>query len=74
MCSQGIVFLISDSAALDVVDGWRRIPGPPHDRVLRRHARRFSAPHIRKFPARAAAALLIEQEDGDIDFLGRSRA
>ena len=31
----GIVFLISDGAALDVVDAWRAHPRPPHDRVLR---------------------------------------
>ncbi len=64
----GIVFLISDGAALDVVDAWRRIPGLRMIEYFDANSLDFLRPHYPEIPARAAAALLIEQEDGDIDF------
>lgn len=64
----GIVFLISDGAALDVVDAWRRIPGLRILEYFDANSLDFLRPHYPEIPARAAAALLIEQEDGDIDF------
>jgi FAD/FMN-containing dehydrogenase len=64
----GIVFLISDSAALDVVDAWRRIPGLRMIEYFDAKSLDFLRPHYSEIPARAGAALLIEQEDGDIDF------
>jgi len=64
----GIVFLISDGAALDVVDAWRRIPGLRMIEYFDANSLDFLRPHYPEIPNRAAAALLIEQEDGDIDF------
>jgi FAD/FMN-containing dehydrogenase len=64
----GIVFLISDGAALDVVDAWRRIPGLRMIEYFDANSLDFLRPHYPEIPARAAAALLIEQEEGDIDF------
>jgi FAD/FMN-containing dehydrogenase len=64
----GIVFMISDSAALDVVDAWRRIPGLRMIEYFDANSLDLLRPHYPEIPARAAAALLIEQEDGDIDF------
>ena len=64
----GIVFLISDGAAMDVVDAWRRIPGLRMIEYFDSNSLDFLRPHYPEIPARAAAALLIEQEDGDIDF------
>jgi FAD/FMN-containing dehydrogenase len=64
----GIVFMISDGAALDVVDAWRRIPGLRMIEYFDANSLDFLRPHYPEIPGRAAAALLIEQEDGDIDF------
>jgi FAD/FMN-containing dehydrogenase len=64
----GIVFLISDSAALDVVDAWRHIPGLRMLEYFDANSLDFLRPHYPEIPSRAAAALLIEQESGDIDF------
>jgi FAD/FMN-containing dehydrogenase len=64
----GIVFLISDGAAIDVVDAWRRIPGLRMIEYFDANSLDFLRPHYPEIPGRAAAALLIEQEDGDIDF------
>ncbi|MGA2880861.1 MAG: FAD-binding oxidoreductase [Bryobacteraceae bacterium] len=64
----GIVFLISDGAALDVVDAWRRIPGLRMIEYFDANSLDFLRPHYPEIPNRAAAALLIEQEEGDIDF------
>jgi FAD/FMN-containing dehydrogenase len=64
----GIVFLISDGAAVDVVDAWRRIPGLRMIEYFDANSLDFLRPHYPEIPSRAAAALLIEQEDGDIDF------
>ena len=64
----GIVFLISDGAALDVVDAWRRIPGLRMIEYFDANSLDFLRPHYPEIPNRASAALLIEQEDGDIDF------
>jgi FAD/FMN-containing dehydrogenase len=64
----GIVFLISDSAALEVVDAWRRIPGLRMIEYFDSNSLDFLRPHYSEIPGRAGAALLIEQENGDIDF------
>jgi FAD/FMN-containing dehydrogenase len=64
----GIVFLISDGAALDVVDAWRRIPGLRMIEYFDANSLDFLRPQYPEIPNRAAAALLIEQEEGDIDF------
>ena len=64
----GVVFLVSDDAALDVVDAWRGIPGLRMIEYFDRNSLEFLRPHYSEIPDRAGAALLIEQEDGDIDF------
>jgi FAD/FMN-containing dehydrogenase len=64
----GVVFLISDGAALDVVDAWRRIPGLRMIEYFDANSLDFLRPHYPEIPSRAAAALLIEQEEGDVDF------
>jgi FAD/FMN-containing dehydrogenase len=64
----GIVFMISDAAAQDVVDAWRRIPGLRMIEYFDANSLDFLRPHYPEIPARAAAALLIEQEEGDVDF------
>ena len=64
----GIVFLISDNAALEVVDAWRRIPGLRMIEYFDSNSLDFLRPHYPEIPGRAGAALLIEQENGDIDF------
>ncbi len=64
----GIVFLISDGAALDVVDAWRGIPGLRMIEYFDGRSLDFLRPHYPEIPGRAAAALLIEQENGDVDF------
>jgi len=64
----GIVFLIRDGAALDVVDAWRGIPGLRMIEYFDAHSLDFLRPHYPEIPGRAEAALLIEQENGDVDF------
>jgi FAD/FMN-containing dehydrogenase len=64
----GVVFLISDGAALDVVDAWRDIPGLRMIEYFDRNSLEFLRPYYSEIPDRAGAALLIEQENGDIDF------
>ena len=64
----GIVFLISDGAALDVVEAWRRIPGLRMIEYFDADSLDFLRPQYPEIPNRAAAALLIEQEEGDVDF------
>jgi len=64
----GMVFPIGDGSALDFVEAWRRIPGLRMIEYFDANSLDFLRPHYPEIPARAAAALLIEQEDGDIDF------
>jgi FAD/FMN-containing dehydrogenase len=64
----GVVFLASDAAALNIVDAWRGIPGLRMIEYFDRNSLKFLRPHYSEIPDRAGAALLVEQEDGDIDF------
>lgn len=64
----GIVFVVSDAAALDVVDAWRGIPGLRMIEYFDARSLDFLRPHYPEIPGRAEAALLIEQENGDLDF------
>ena len=59
----GVVFFESDEAALDAVDDWRGIEGL-------RMIEYFDARSLRllETPERAGAALLIEQENGNVNF------
>jgi FAD/FMN-containing dehydrogenase len=64
----GVVFLISDAATLDVVDAWRSIPGLRMIEYFDANSLDLLRPHYSEIPSRAGAALLIEQENGDVDF------
>jgi FAD/FMN-containing dehydrogenase len=64
----GVVFLESDTAALDAVDAWRGVDGLRMIEYFDARSLDFLRPHYSEIPARARAALLIEQESGDIDF------
>jgi FAD/FMN-containing dehydrogenase len=66
----GIVFLAGDDAALDVVDAWRSIPGLRMIEYFDANSLDFLRPHYSEIPAHPGAALLIEQENGDVDFWG----
>jgi FAD/FMN-containing dehydrogenase len=59
----GVVFFESDEAALDAVEAWRSIRGL-------RMMEYFDAGSLKllETPEHAGAALLIEQENGDVDF------
>jgi FAD/FMN-containing dehydrogenase len=63
----GIVFPASDAAALDFVDAWRDVPGLRMIEYFDARSLEFLRPHRSEIPGSAAAALLIEQENGDID-------
>jgi len=64
----GVVFCVSDSAVLDVVDAWREIPGLRMIEYFDRNSLKVLRAHYSEVPSHAGAALLIEQENGDIDF------
>ena len=64
----GVVFFVSDEAALDVVDAWRGIPGLRMIEYFDTRSLAFLRERYSEVPFRAQAALLIEQENGDIDF------
>ncbi len=64
----GIVFSASDAAALDFVDAWRSVPGLRMIEYFDAKSLEFLRPHYSEIPGDAGAALLIEQENGDIDF------
>ncbi len=64
----GIVFFGTDSAALDAVDAWRNIEELRMIEYFDARSLDFLRPHYSEIPADAAAALLIEQENGDVDF------
>jgi len=57
----GVVFFETDAAALDAVDAWHKIEGL-------RMIEYFDARSLKLLETDAGAALLIEQENGDIDF------
>jgi FAD/FMN-containing dehydrogenase len=64
----GIVFFEADAAAIDAVDAWREIGGLRMIEYFDAKSLDFLRPHYSEIPARARAALLVEQEGGDIDF------
>jgi FAD/FMN-containing dehydrogenase len=64
----GVVFFETDAAALDAVDQWRRVERLRMIEYFDANSLDFLRPHYAEIPERAAAALLIEQEDGDLDF------
>jgi FAD/FMN-containing dehydrogenase len=64
----GVVFFPSDGAALDVVGAWRAIPGLRMIEYFDRKSLALLGERYPEVPKDAEAALLIEQENGDIDF------
>lgn len=64
----GVVFLSSDDAALDAVDDWRELRGLRMLEYFDRNSLAFLRQRFPEVPENSGAALLIEQENGDIDF------
>ncbi|HEX5229668.1 MAG TPA: FAD-binding oxidoreductase, partial [Bryobacteraceae bacterium] len=64
----GVVFFESDDVALDAVEDWRRIDRLRMIEYFDARSLDLLRAHYAEIPARARAALLIEQESGDIDF------
>jgi FAD/FMN-containing dehydrogenase len=64
----GIVFFETDRAALDAVDAWRAVEGIRMIEYFDERSLAFLRSRFEETPASAGAALLIEQEEGDIDF------
>jgi FAD/FMN-containing dehydrogenase len=64
----GVVFLETDGAALDAVDAWRTIEGLRMIEYFDERSLAFLRSRFEETPKNAGAALLIEQENGDLDF------
>ena len=64
----GVVFFPSDSAAVGVVEDWRAIPGLRMIEYFDGNSLSLLRERYPEIPKDAGAALLIEQENGDIDF------
>jgi FAD/FMN-containing dehydrogenase len=64
----GVVFFPSDDAALDVVKTWRTIAGLRMIEYFDGNSLSLLRERYPEVPKDAGAALLIEQENGDIDF------
>lgn len=64
----GVVFFPGDSPAIDAVESWRALDGLRMMEYFDRNSLAFLRRRFPETPESAGAALLIEQEDGDIDF------
>lgn len=64
----GVVFLASDEAALSAVECWRKLEGLRMIEYFDRNSLGFLRTRFPEIPEHSGAALLIEQENGDIDF------
>ena len=64
----GVIFLSSDDAALDAVEAWRGLRGLRMIEYFDRNSLPFLRQRFPEAPENAGVALLIEQENGDIDF------
>ena len=64
----GVVFLSGDDAALDAADAWRELRGLRMIEYFDRNSLAFLRQRFPEVPENSGAALLIEQENGDIDF------
>jgi FAD/FMN-containing dehydrogenase len=64
----GVVFFASDAAALDAVDEWRSVERLRMLEYFDRNSLALLRTRYSEAPDGAQAALLIEQEDGDVDF------
>jgi len=64
----GVVFLPDDEGALDAVEQWRGLDGLRMIEYFDHNSLAFLRQRFPETPEHAGAALLIEQENGDIDF------
>jgi FAD/FMN-containing dehydrogenase len=64
----GVVFFPSDEAALAVVEAWRGIPGLRMIEYFDGNSLAVLRERYPEVPKEGGAALLIEQENGDVDF------
>ncbi len=64
----GVIFLPNDDAVLDAVDSWRALEGLRMMEYFDHNSLAFLRAKFPETPENAGAALLIEQENGDIDF------
>lgn len=64
----GVVFLPGDGEALASVEAWRGLDGLRMIEYFDRNSLAFLRPRFPEIPESGGAALLIEQEDGDIDY------
>ncbi|HLK22191.1 MAG TPA: FAD-binding oxidoreductase [Bryobacteraceae bacterium] len=64
----GVVFLPDDDAVIAAVEAWRGLDGLRMIEYFDRNSLAFLRSRFPETPANAGAALLIEQENGDIDY------
>jgi FAD/FMN-containing dehydrogenase len=64
----GVVFLPDDEAALEAVQAWRGLDGLRMIEYFDRNSLTFLRQRFSETPEKAGSALLIEQENGDIDY------
>lgn len=70
----GVVFFPGDEQALDAVDAWRSVERLRMLEYFDRNSLKFLRQKYGEVPADAGAALLVEQEQGDIDFWAENAA
>jgi FAD/FMN-containing dehydrogenase len=64
----GVIFLAGDDAALDAAQAWRDLRGLRMIEYFDHNSLAFLRQRFPEIPEKAGVALLIEQEDGDVDF------
>jgi FAD/FMN-containing dehydrogenase len=64
----GVIFFPNDEVAFDALDAWRNLEGLRMIEYFDRNSLEFLRHRHPETPQDAGAALLIEQENGDIDF------
>jgi FAD/FMN-containing dehydrogenase len=64
----GVIFLENDDAALDAVRAWHHLRGLRMIEYFDRNSLLFLRQRFPEAPENAGVALLIEQEEGDIDY------
>jgi FAD/FMN-containing dehydrogenase len=64
----GVIFFPGDEAAFNAVDSWSNVEGLRMIEYFDRNSLEFLRQRHPETPQHAGAALLIEQENGDIDF------
>jgi len=64
----GVIFLSGDDAALDAVEAWRELRGLRMLEYFDANSLAFLRQRFPETPENAGVALLIEQEQGDVDY------